>query len=198
MRRIWPVVWGLIVPLLLGPTVVQAQNSGNAARFRSLFSDYKAHSVGDLVTIYIVEFSSASNSSSANTKNSNQTEVSTSGSGVLKNFIPIFGFSGKYGNEYKGDGSVTQRGQLKAKLSARIVGVGPNGMLKIQGKKVLDVNGDKQTTVLTGWVRPEDITSENVVYSYNIADAQISYKGKGVAASGSKPGWITRIINWIF
>ena len=195
MKRFFRLLWGLV---LLGALWQSAAFGQNSARFQSLFSDYKAHSVGDLITIYIVEFSSASNSSSANTKNSNQTDVSTSGSGVLKNFIPIFGFSGKYGNEYKGDGSVTQHGQLKAKLSAKIVDVGSNGLLKIQGKKVLDVNGDKQTTILTGWVRPEDITSDNVVYSYNIADAQISYKGKGVAVSGSKPGWITRIINWIF
>ena len=164
---------------------------------QSLFSDYKAHRVGDLVTIYIVEFSSASNSSTANTKNQNQASVSTSGSGAL-NFIPVFGFSAKHGNEYTGNGSVTQRGQLKAKLSARIVEVGTNGLLKIQGKKVLDVNGEKQTTVLTGWIRPEDITSDNVVYSYSIADAEISYKGKGIATSGSKPGWVTKIINWIF
>ncbi len=179
---------------LMALAPLRAQENG---RFQSLFSDYKAHRVGDLVTIYIVEFSSASNSSSANTKNENQASVSGSGSGAL-NFIPLFGMNAKYGNEYKGNGMVTQQGQLKAKMSAKIVEATASGMLKIEGNKILDVNGDKQVTVLTGWVRPEDITSENVVYSYNIADAQISYKGKGMSSSAAKPGWVTRIVNWIF
>jgi len=172
----------------------QTESSG---RFNSLFSDYKAHKEGDILTIYIMEFSSGSNSSSTNTKNENNLSVASSSSGAL-DFIPLFGIGSKHGNEYKGDGKVSQNGQLRAKMSARIVDVTQSGNVKIEGKKVVEINGDKQTTVLTGWVRPEDITSENVVYSYNIANAEIQYKGKGVTNTSSKPGWVTRLINWIF
>ena len=62
----------------------------------------------------------------------------------------------------------------------------------------MDVNGDKQTMILTGTIRPQDITADNIVYSYYIADAQISYKGKGPVNQGQRPGWLFRIINWIF
>lgn len=190
-------LWGVFVLLsLLFSCTARAQEE-ESDRVQSLFSDYKAHRVGDIVTIYIVEFSSASNSATFNNQSQNETSVSSDGTGAL-NFIPIFGFSGKYGNKYKGDGTVTQRGQLKAKLSARIVEISPTGMLKIEGRKVVNINGDRQTTILSGWVRPEDITSDNIVYSYNIADAEIQYKGKGIASSAPKPGLITRIINWIF
>ncbi len=165
---------------------------------QSLFADFKAHQVGDIVTIYIVEFSTASNAASSKTDNSNKSGLSSGGgTGALK-FLPLFGADLKYGNSFEGKGETTQHGQLKAKMSAKIVGKSPSGTLKIQGKKVVEINGDKQITILTGWVRPEDVTTDNVVYSYNIADAQISYKGKGVVNAAQKPGWVTKIINWIF
>jgi len=171
---------------------------GQSEKFNSLFSDYKAHQTGDILTIYIVEFSSGSNNSSARNKSENDLNVESSGGqGALK-FIPLFGVSSKYGNEYKGEGQISQAGQLRAKMSARIVEVDQNGNIKIEGKKITEINGDKQTIVLSGWVRPEDITADNVVYSYNIADAQISYEGHGPASSAPKPGWITRLLEWIF
>ena len=126
--------------------------------------------------------------------------VRIAGAAIGGSLVPgeLFGLSSKHGNEYKGNGSVSQNGQLRAKLTAIIKDVSESGNIMIEGKKVVEINGDKQTTILTGWVRPEDITSENVVFSYNIANAEIQYKGKGVASSSSKPGWVTRLINWIF
>ena len=52
--------------------------------------------------------------------------------------------------------------------------------------------------VLTGIVRPEDISTGNVVYSTDIANTRITYKGKGLVASGSKPGIVARIVSWFF
>ncbi len=165
---------------------------------QSLFADYKAHGVGDIVTIYIVEFSTASNTASSKTDNTNKSGLSSGGGTGAMNFLPLFGADLSYGNKFDGKGETSQRGQLKAKMSAEIVKQSQNGSLKIEGKKVIEINGDKQITVLTGWIRPEDISTDNVVYSYNISDAQISYQGKGVVNAAQKPGWITKLINWVF
>ncbi|GBD94236.1 flagellar L-ring protein precursor [bacterium BMS3Abin05] len=184
--------------LILGTAFVFAFLPAEKLQAQSLFADYKAHGVGDIVTIYIVEFSTASNSASSKTDNSNKAGLqSGGGSGALK-FLPLFGADLSYGNSFDGKGETSQRGQLKAKLSAKIVEESPNGTLKIQGKKIVQINGDKQITVLTGWIRPEDISTDNIVYSYAIADAQISYQGKGVVNAAQKPGWITKLINWVF
>lgn len=183
-----------LVLLLFGFNSVYAQN---ASRFNSLFSDYKAHNEGDIITIYIMEVSSGSNSMSNSSKSENNLGVSTSASGKL-DFLPSLGFNSKHGNEFKGKGSISQNGQLRGKLSARIVEVAPNGTLKIQGVREVEVNGDKQATILTGWVRPEDISSNNIVYSHHIADAEIRYKGRGVASSAPKRGLITKLIDFIF
>lgn len=187
----------MILVLNLVLAVFSTATSQTSDRFTSFFSDYKARQVGDILTIYIVEFSSGSNSSSTNTKNENNLNVGTTSSGALS-FFPLVGLSTKHGNEYKGDGRVAQKGQLRAKMSAQIVDISESGNIKIEGKKFVEINGDKQITILTGWVRPQDVTTDNVVYSYNIANAEIQYKGKGVTSSSAKPGLITKLINWIF
>ncbi|MCX6830659.1 MAG: flagellar basal body L-ring protein FlgH, partial [candidate division Zixibacteria bacterium] len=73
-----------------------------------------------------------------------------------------------------------------------------NGDLVIQGSRVVTINSDHQTMTLTGIVRRADINPDNTLDSYNIAEAQIVYTGKGPGADGSKPGLITRALNWIF
>ena len=87
---------------------------------------------------------------------------------------------------------------MSGKMSATIVEVLDSGLLSIEGTRLVEVNGEKQETVLSGLVRPEDIRPDNTVYSYSIANATISYKGKGVVTQAGKPGIIARIWNWIF
>lgn len=181
---------------LLVASVSQVLGQGNS-RFESMFSDYKAHSIGDILTIHIMEFASGSNKMSSNTKSENNLGVSSSGTGSL-DFLPNLGLSTKHGNEYKGNGSISQNGQLRAKMSAKIVEMGAGGTLKIEGIREVEINGDKQTTILSGWVRPEDISSENIVYSHNIAGAEIRYKGKGTASSATKRGILSKLIDFIF
>jgi len=87
---------------------------------------------------------------------------------------------------------------LRGKMSAQIVDILPNGNLKIEGKRTVEINGEEQTTILTGVVRPRDILSDNTVYSYLIADASISYRGRGMVNDAAKPGILSRFINWLF
>ncbi len=184
----------ILVSLVVQSGLLYAQSE---SRFNSLFSDYKAHSVGDILTIHIMEFTSGSNNMSSSTKSENNLGVSTTATGSL-DFLPTLGLTSKHGNEYKGKGSISQNGQLRGKLSAIITEVMPNGALKIEGTREVEINGDKQTTILTGWVRPEDISSENVVLSHHIAGAEIRYRGKGTASSATKRGIISKIMDFIF
>ncbi|NQS97603.1 MAG: flagellar basal body L-ring protein FlgH [candidate division Zixibacteria bacterium] len=167
---------------------------GNA---KSLYSDHRAHEVGDVITIEIVEVAQASNEASTEIKKEQGSDVSISGSGPL-DFIPLTGFQGDVKNDYSGEGKTTRKGKLKAKITARIIQVLPNGNLLIEGSRVVDVNGERQTTVLTGVIRPQDITPQNIVYSYNIADAQISYTGRGPVQTSQRPGFFAKLLNWIF
>jgi flagellar L-ring protein precursor FlgH len=73
-----------------------------------------------------------------------------------------------------------------------------NGNLVIDGSKVVEINEEKEIIKISGIVRPQDIESNNIIYSYNVANAQITYSGKGAASTGQRPGLLARILNWIF
>jgi flagellar L-ring protein precursor FlgH len=163
----------------------------------SLYSDIRAKKIGDLVSVLIFENASASNVSQTTTKKNDKFSIDTGpGSGKL-DFIPLFGASGENKNEYDGQGETKRMGDLKARMTCTVVGIRENGDLIIEGNRVIGVNEDKETLTLSGVVRSQDINSDNSVYSYNIADAKITYKGKGPASTAKRPGILTRIINWI-
>lgn len=164
---------------------------------RSLFSDQKAFKVGDVLTIIVVEVSSAESKAERDASRSGNINGSVSGSGAL-GFIPETGFSIGTGNEFKGQGSTSTRGAVKARLSAKVVGIDPVGNLVIEGKRVVNVNGDVQIIKIKGVVRPSDVNWDNTIYSYNIANAEIELTGKGMIYRNQSPSWITRLLHWLF
>jgi len=112
--------------------------------------------------------------------------------------IPLFGASGTSDSKSGNQGATSRSGKLQAQMTVQVVGVRENGDLVIEGSRVVGINNDKEMLTLTGIVRSEDVRSDNTIYSYQIADAQITYRGKGAAANGGKPGWIMRFLNWLF
>ncbi len=167
----------------------------NAAR--SLFADQKATRVGDAVTILVVEVSSASND--ARTTASRESNISFNATGQAgSSNLPQLGLGVGTGNSFKGEGGTSTNGSIRAKLSARIDSVFPNGNLWINGLRTITVNGEEQTIRISGLVRPSDIDPDNSVYSFNIADARISFEGNGIVSRAQGPGWITKLLHWLF
>jgi flagellar L-ring protein precursor FlgH len=83
-------------------------------------------------------------------------------------------------------------------MPARVVEVLPNGDLVLEGIREIDINGDRQIVVLTGTVRPTDVTRNNIVISSQIAQLRIRYFGRGLIRDNLKPGWLVRVLNKIF
>jgi flagellar L-ring protein precursor FlgH len=79
-----------------------------------------------------------------------------------------------------------------------VVEVLPSGNLRIRGQREVKVNREKQTVFLEGVIRPEDISPFNSVVSTQIADARIKYTGRGVLGDVQGPGWLSRIMDWIW
>jgi flagellar L-ring protein precursor FlgH len=164
----------------------------------SLFSDIKAHQVGDVLTVLIVEQNRAYNQ--VETKTEKSTQINTSGGpgvGSL-DFIPMFGAKADNSNKFDGKGENLRTGNIRAKITVTVTGVKDNGDLIIEGHRVIGINGDEESIYLSGVVRSKDITPDNTIESYLVADAEISYTGKGNASTGSRPGFFTRLINWVF
>lgn len=164
----------------------------------SMFSDRKAGTIGDIVTILVMEYSAASSEAKTETSKSNDHGLYATGGMKISAYSPYFGARGNVKNGFKGDASVERSGRLQTKITATITEISPNGNLVLQGSRMMTVNGENEEAVITGVVRPEDISTHNTVYSFQVADAKITYKGKGVVRNGQRPGLIARFFNWIF
>ena len=188
----------ILLALLLLPFTVKVFGNNDFGQAQSLFTDIKANSVGDILTVLIFEQSRATQK--AETKSEKSTKSSVSGGpgiGTLR-FIPIFGAEGKNDNSFDGKGENIRNGSFRAKMSVTVVGVKQNGDLIIEGSRTIGLSGDRETMNLTGVVRQKDITPDNTIDSYLIADAEIHYTGKGVANTGQRPGFFTRLLSWVF
>ena len=73
------------------------------------------------------------------------------------------------------------------------VDVLPNQNLVIEGKRQTSFGGETQDIRLRGVVRPADITANNTVFSYNVAEATIRFSGKGTVSETQRKGWFTRV-----
>jgi flagellar L-ring protein FlgH len=169
-----------------------------------LFTDNKARYVNDIVTIIIDESSSGQNQASTNSSKNSSTSAGINAmlgldASVLNANANLGGklsVGGESASTLKGAGDTSRGGKLQARLTARVVRVLDNGNLLIEGRRQLTLNAEDQFIVITGVIRPEDITAENSVLSSNIADARIVYTGSGVLADKQHPGWLTRALDW--
>jgi flagellar L-ring protein precursor FlgH len=184
----------LVIALLL-PLSLKAQMTGPGG---SMFTDIKANRVGDLLTVLIYENAEASNSSAQKTEEKADATTGSSGGVGPLNFIPLFGADYTADNKYDGKGTNSRKGSIKARMTVEVVAVRNNGDLVISGTRVISINTEKETMTLSGIVRQADIAPDNTIESSSIANAKIEYTGKGPMADGTKPGLISRILNWIF
>jgi flagellar L-ring protein precursor FlgH len=161
----------------------------------SLFTDQKARKVGDLVTILIVENTTANQSASTSVSKKEQTDVAK-GTGPILSLLPKLGFSAS--GSSAAQGSTTRSSTFTSRMSAKVVAVEPNGNLVIEGSRFIGTNKDTQALKISGTIRPKDIKPDNTVQSSLIADAKLDITGKGPITERQKPGIISRLFRFIF
>lgn len=183
------------LPLLLAWAVSSgslAADLVNPEKFAPLTADHRGVSPGDIVTILVVENSSATNSADM------KSDKSYGVGGEITTLAPRRqGFQASIGDQADGRGAVTRSGRMVAQLSVRVQEVYPNGDLFVKGDQEINVNGEKTRISLEGRLRPRDITDGNVALSSRLADARIEYVGDGYLSERARPGLIPRIFNWL-
>ena len=193
LRRLRSVAGAL--PLLLAWTVSSgslAADLVNPEKFAPLTADRRGVSPGDIVTILVVENSSATNSADM------KSDKSYGVGGEITTLAPRRqGFQASIGDQADGRGAVTRSGRMVAQLSVRVQEVYPNGDLFVKGDQEINVNGEKTRISLEGRLRPRDITDGNVALSSRLAEARIEYVGDGYLSERARPGLIPRIFNWL-
>ena len=164
----------------------------------SLFSDRRARGIGDILTVLIIESSSAKSEANSATNKKSDHNISTTGGSKSSSYMPLYGLGGKVENGFDNDAETSRTGTLKGKITVTITEVAENGNFVISGEREMAVNGETEKTLITGIIRPEDINSNNTIYSFNVANAKIKYLGKGLVNKGQSPGLLDRILGWIF
>lgn len=167
----------------------------------SLFAmEARAHRVGDILTVSFTEsFQATKSQNAASSKTSENTvTLPTVMGSILPNSLGNSGELGSSGEStFSGSGSTNQSNSLTGLISVHVVRVYSNGNLEILGQKKLTLNNGDEYIRVSGIVRPRDISSENIVQSDRIANADINYVGAGDTARTGKKGWYTRVLDTI-
>ena len=179
----------------------------NASTNQGLYKDNRAHAVGDIILVKIVETSNGSKK--ASTKTNRDSSISVDATAMFgfekwlannnKNFTPSskamqMGLT----NDFQGDGETKRNSSVTATISARVVDVTMDNNLIIRGFREVRVNNETQHIILSGLVRPSDIAQDNSILSSYIADARIEYSGNGVISDKQQPGWLARGLDVIW
>ena len=167
---------------------------GTAQTSMSLYTDIKAHSIGDVITVLIVETASARQESNVNARGNTSVDADATLAGTFTQFLPVFGASSVISSDVSNSTGSKQEDRLTGKITVSIIEKTESGLLKIQGERSVEVNGEENIMKLEGLVRPRDIKTDNTVFSYNIANAQIVYRQAGVVNAIASPATVQKSI----
>ena len=159
----------------------------------SWLSDRLPIQVGDILTI-VVDEQAAANEQVSKVATSDRDQSASASASITTSPITgsgSAGFGTGLGANSRDIGEAGRSGGLEAVLSVRVMEIEPNGVLRIEGTKVVAVDGREQEVKLQGFVRSEDVLSTNLVLSTRVAEATISYDGKNI---GPKKGIIGKIL----
>ncbi|HID36681.1 MAG TPA: flagellar basal body L-ring protein FlgH [Ghiorsea sp.] len=175
-------------------------NSGS-----TMFTDPKAHRIGDLVMVLVQETASATRS--LGTKKSRKSKHKSSLAGmigleknILPNFNPELAMNISNDKSFVGSGETTNSDSLIANVTAVVTEVYPNGNMKIIGRREVTINQQPQELTFMGIIRPSDISANNTIISAQVAQAKISYGSGGSLAAMSDEGWLGQTLDvlWPF
>jgi flagellar L-ring protein precursor FlgH len=208
-RSVWPTSLGLTLAILaLAPAASAADTTPSlwaSGTPGGLVGDLKARRAGDVLTIVIDERSSASRS--LDTSLSRKGNFSSSLTpptltkpdwlaGLLDDLARL-GAAGSSQSTFDGKGSQDRIDATSATLTARVVRVLDNGLLVIEGRRMVTVADEAQTIVVSGLIRPEDIRDDNTVLSSRIAEADVRLEGRGSLTRRQRPGLFQRLFDWL-
>jgi flagellar L-ring protein precursor FlgH len=169
---------------------------------RAFFKDQRAHQVGDILTVIVnitdkANIANETQRSRANTEDSGVTDflgsktIKTPATAILPGRI----LTADSTASSDGKGSVVRQEALQTNVAGVVTQVLPNGNLVVEGKQEIRVNFEIRELVVAGIVRPEDIQSDNTIDSSKIAEARISYGGRGQISDVQQPRYGQQVLD---
>ena len=175
---------------------------------RAFFKDQRANRVGDILTVVIniddqASFNNETERRRENTEDSDVTnllglETQLEKRLLPESFNPASALSLGSTSRSKGTGTVDRKEELSLTVAAIVTQVLPNGNLVIQGRQEVRVNFEVRELLIAGVVRPEDITATNQIQHTQIAEARISYGGRGQLTDVQQPRYGQQVLDILF
>jgi len=164
----------------------------------NIYSDSKAHRVGDIISVILSESTQAQKNAKTELKKENSAKLDPI-TGLAGNAINLRGEAIQFGlnqtSDFKGDSKTNQGNSLSGNISVHVLRVLPNGNLMIRGEKWMTLNNGDEYIRLTGVIRSQDISATNTIISSKIANARIQYAGTGAFANVQEQGWLSKFFN---
>ena len=169
---------------------------------RAFFKDQRAHQIGDLMTVTVnitdqANFANETQRSRTNKEDSGITDfigAKTLGAQAQK-VLPGRILTADSTASSDGKGSIQRQESLQTNVAAVVTQVLPNGNLVVEGKQEIRVNFEVRELIVAGVVRPEDIQSDNTIDSSKIAQARISYGGRGQVTDVQQPRYGQQVLD---
>ncbi|MDF1587572.1 MAG: flagellar basal body L-ring protein FlgH [Gammaproteobacteria bacterium] len=197
--------YAAVRPVAVPPQEVQDGAIFNAGNNISLFEDYRARRVGDILTVKLEEKTDAEKETETTISKSNRNSITnptvfgTTPQFDLPSQLPLastnnnnLAFELGSSSDFSGQGDSDQSNELTGSISVSVVEVLANGNLIIRGEKIIAINQGNEYLRLAGMISPRDIDADNTISSKRIADAQISYIGDGPTNDANVVGWLGR------
>lgn len=183
---------------ILAILLLAASSAGAAGPgpFLDLTADSKPRRPGDIVTVLVVEDSRAGQSAGTESSRTSSLKGAVkvkAGQSPMDYNLNLGG-----GTSSSGGGSTNRSAYFVAKVGATVKEVLPGGNMRIAGTQVVKVNHDEQKISVSGVVRPQDISQENTVFSWSLAEADIKYEGSGVLSRRQRRGLFNFLLGWLF
>jgi flagellar L-ring protein precursor FlgH len=183
-------------------------NSLWASGARSFFKDQRATKVGDIVTVRIdiSDKAKVSNQTSRSRKSTEDADVtgllglesSIVGQALPSGYDPSAAISLGSDSATQGAGAVDRSEQIALTVAAVVTQVLPNGNLVIQGRQEVRINFEVRDLFVSGVVRPEDVSATNEIKHTQLAEARISYGGRGQLTDVQQPRLGQQVVDILF
>jgi flagellar L-ring protein precursor FlgH len=169
---------------------------------RSFFNDQRASRIGDIITVNIEIDDKAEVSNSSDRQRESSTSAGVSNFFGLEQtlgtlFNNAFDTENMIGaeaeSEHRGSGAINREEKIELTIAAVIVDRLPNGNLVLAGRQEVRINGELRELTVSGIIRPEDVTASNTINHTQIAEARISYGGRGSISAVQRPNWGQRL-----
>lgn len=165
----------------------------------TLFDDSRAHKIGDIITINLLEKFDAKKKDDAKydrQNNVNFGDPTVFGKSIkdLGLGINTLGVGATNTNSFAGKSDVKQNSSLTGAIAVTVVEVIPNGNLVIRGEKWMTIHDGEEVVRFGGIIRPQDIRPDNTIDSEKVADVRIIYKDTGVSGDTARAGAISKFL----